>query len=114
VAICHSRTQCLDRKRIQSNGPEVVGAGEPRVGGLHLIAVRPTLQVTGTREARRRERAVEVPSISINQTGQPRSVESLKGLLERLGAPDLTLPEAKQLRSQVHLILSGSDPEREA
>jgi len=57
---------------------------------------------------------VEVSEARMTNTpGQPKTIESLKGLLERLGSPDLTLPEAKRLRSQLHLMISGSDPEGE-
>jgi hypothetical protein len=56
---------------------------------------------------------VEAPAASSDQHGQAKTIESLKGLLERLGSPDLTLPEARRLRSQVHLMLTRNDPERD-
>jgi hypothetical protein len=36
---------------------------------------------------------------------QVKAVEALRGLIDRLGAPDLTLTEASQLRCQVAQIL---------
>lgn len=35
-------------------------------------------------------------------------IDSLRDLLERLGSPDLTLVEAKALRSQVFHLLEGT------
>jgi len=57
---------------------------------------------------------VEVTSDTRDQHRRPKSIESLKGLLEQLGSTELSLPEAKRLRSQLHQMLSGSDPEGEA
>jgi hypothetical protein len=88
-------------------------AGEPLVDGLHLTRVRRKLPVTEKQEAGRRERAVETPAAITDQPGRPKTIESLKCLLERLGSADLTLSEAKRLRSQVHMMLSGCDPESE-
>jgi hypothetical protein len=56
---------------------------------------------------------MEVPAIITDQHGQPKTIESLKGLLERLGSADLTLPEAKRLRCQLHRVLSEVNPEGE-
>ncbi len=46
--------------------------------------------------------------------GQARTTVSLRSLLERLVAPDLTLPEARFLRSQIFQVLgeTGADRDR--
>jgi hypothetical protein len=46
-----------------------------------------------------------------DQQGLPKREELLKSLLERLVSPDVTLPEAKLIRSQVMRILSENCPE---
>jgi len=56
---------------------------------------------------------MEVPSDTTDRHRRPETIESLKGLLEQLGSAELTLPEAKLLRSQLHRMLSRSDPESE-
>lgn len=53
---------------------------------------------------------MDVPAVITEPPRQPKSIESLKGLLDRLGSPDLTLPEAKRLRTQLNLLLAGVDP----
>ena len=42
-----------------------------------------------------------VPPIMNDSAGQAKAMVSLRSLLERLGSPELTLPEAKFLRSQI-------------
>ena len=40
-------------------------------------------------------------------------IDSLRSLLERLGSPELTLPEAKFLRSQISQVLGEISPDRD-
>jgi hypothetical protein len=40
---------------------------------------------------------------------QAKSIDALRGLLERLGSPDVTLAEANLLRCQVHQMLGEAD-----
>ncbi|MBV8488162.1 MAG: hypothetical protein JO161_07770 [Planctomycetaceae bacterium] len=42
-------------------------------------------------------------------SGPARTVDSLRNLLERLSSPDVTLIEAKALRSQVYHLLEETD-----
>ena len=44
-----------------------------------------------------------------DSTGLAWMIDSLRDLLERLGSPDLTLVEAKALRSQVFHLLEETD-----
>ncbi|MGD0042688.1 MAG: hypothetical protein ABSE84_20170 [Isosphaeraceae bacterium] len=46
-------------------------------------------------------------------TGQAKVIDSLRSLLERLGSPELTLPEAKFLRSQIAQVLGEISPDRD-
>ena len=46
-------------------------------------------------------------------TGQAKAIDSLRSLLERLGSPELTLPEARFLRSQISRVLDGINPDRD-
>ncbi len=45
--------------------------------------------------------------------GQAKTIDSLRSLLERLGSPELTLPEAKLLRSQISQVLGDLGPDRD-
>jgi len=45
--------------------------------------------------------------------GQAKAIDSLRSLLERLGSPELTLPEAKFLRSQIAQVLGEIGPDRD-
>jgi len=45
--------------------------------------------------------------------GQAKAIDSLRSLLERLGSPELTLHEAKFLRSQISQVLSEIGPDRD-
>jgi hypothetical protein len=45
----------------------------------------------------------------IDQAGQDKLLESLRSLLQRLEAPDLTLPEAKALRFELLRYLGESE-----
>ncbi len=45
--------------------------------------------------------------------GQAKAIDSLCSLLERLGSPELTLPEAKFLRSQISQVLGEIGPDRD-
>jgi hypothetical protein len=45
--------------------------------------------------------------------GQVKTIDSLRSLLERLGAPELTLPEAKFLRSQISQVMGEIGPDRD-
>ncbi len=45
--------------------------------------------------------------------GQAKAIDSLRSLLERLGSPELTLPEAKFLRSQIFEVLGEISPARD-
>ncbi len=45
--------------------------------------------------------------------GQAKVIDSLRSLLERLGSPELTLPEAKFLRSQISQVLGEISPDRD-
>ena len=83
-------------------------ASDPGAAYVFLI------EVTRYRETSGREGVVEIPSDIRDQHRRPKSIESLKGLLEQLGSTELSLPEAKRLRSQLQLMLSGSDPEGQA
>jgi len=89
------------------------GGCEPADGGSHLIPVRPTLSFSRNREASEQESAVEAPSDTTDRNRRPETIESLKGLLEQLGSAELTLPEAKRLRSRLHRMLSRGDRESE-
>jgi hypothetical protein len=40
-------------------------------------------------------------------------IDSLRSLLERLGSPELTLPEAKLLRSQISQVLGEISPDQD-
>ncbi|MGZ3485874.1 MAG: hypothetical protein ACXVBY_03270 [Isosphaeraceae bacterium] len=46
-------------------------------------------------------------------TGQAKVIDSLRSLLERLGSPEITLPEAKFLRSQISQVLGEISPDRD-
>lgn len=54
-----------------------------------------------------------VPPILNDLTGQAKAIASLRSLLERLGSPELTLPEAKFLRSQISQVLGEISPDRD-
>ena len=54
-----------------------------------------------------------VPPIVNDPTGQAKVIDSLRSLLERLGSPELTLPEARFLRSQISRVLDGINPDRD-
>ena len=41
-----------------------------------------------------------VRPIAIDSAGQAKAIDSLRTLLDRLGSPEVTLPEAQFLRSQ--------------
>jgi hypothetical protein len=45
--------------------------------------------------------------------GQAETIDLLRNLLERLGSPELTLPEAKFLRSQVYQVLGEGSLDRD-
>jgi hypothetical protein len=45
--------------------------------------------------------------------GQAKAIDSLRSLLERLVSPELTLPEAKFLRSQISQVLGEIGPDRD-
>ena len=49
------------------------------------------------------------PPTMNDSTGPARMIDSLRDLLERLVSPDLTLVEAKVLRSQVFHLLEETD-----
>jgi hypothetical protein len=53
------------------------------------------------------------PPIMNDPAGQAKAIDSLRSLLERLRSPDLTLPEAKFLRSQISQVLSEIGPDRQ-
>jgi len=55
----------------------------------------------------------EVPPIMNDPAGQAKAIDSLRSLLERLGSPELTLPEAKFLRSQISQVLDEIGPDRD-
>jgi len=55
----------------------------------------------------------EVPPIMNDPAGQAKAIDSLRSLLERLGSPKLTLPEAKFLRSQISQVLDEIGPDRD-
>ncbi len=44
--------------------------------------------------------------------GQTRPIDFLRHLLERLGSPDLTLPEARCLRVRIHQLLGEVNPDQ--
>ena len=46
-------------------------------------------------------------------TGQAKAIDSLRSLLERLGSPELTLPEAEFLRSQISQVLGEISLDRD-
>ncbi len=46
-----------------------------------------------------------------DRAGQAKAVVSLRSLLERLGSPELTLPEAEFLRSQISQVLGEIGPD---
>jgi hypothetical protein len=52
-----------------------------------------------------------VPPTINDPAGQAKAIDSLRGLLERLGSPELTLPEAKFLRSQISQVLDEIGPD---
>jgi hypothetical protein len=54
-----------------------------------------------------------VPPIVNDPTGQAKVIDPLRRLLERLGSPELTLPEAKFLRSQISQVLGEISPDRD-
>ena len=54
-----------------------------------------------------------VPSIVNDPTGQAKVIDSLRSLLKRLGSPELMLPEAKLLRSQISQLLGEISPDRD-
>ncbi len=54
-----------------------------------------------------------VPLIMNDPAGQAKAIDSLRNLLERLGSPELTLPEAKSLRSRISQILGEIGPDRD-
>ena len=54
-----------------------------------------------------------VPPIVNDPTGQAKVIDSLRSLLERLGSPEITLPEAKFLRSQISQVLGEISPDRD-
>lgn len=45
--------------------------------------------------------------------GQAKAIDSLRSLLERLDSPELMLPEAKFLRSQISQVLREISPDRD-
>ena len=55
-----------------------------------------------------------IPLIVNDSAGHAKAIDSLRSLLERLGSPDLTLPEAKYLRLQIYQVLGevGTDRDR--
>ena len=54
-----------------------------------------------------------VPLTMNDRAGQAKASDSLRSLLERLGSPELTLPEAKFLRSQISQVLGEIGPDRD-
>ncbi len=54
-----------------------------------------------------------VPPIVNDPTGQAKVIDPLRSLLERPGSPELTLPEAKFLRSQISQVLGEISPDRD-
>ncbi len=54
-----------------------------------------------------------VSLIVSDPAGQAKASDSLRRLLERLASPELTLPEAKFLRSQISQVLGKIGPDRD-
>jgi hypothetical protein len=54
-----------------------------------------------------------VPPIMNDPTGQAKVIDSLRSLLKRLSSPELMLPEAKLLRSQISQVLGEISPDRD-
>jgi hypothetical protein len=45
--------------------------------------------------------------------GEAKTIDLLRNLLEQLGSPELTLPEAKFLRSQIYQVLGEGSLDRD-
>ncbi len=75
--------------------------------GVHAIISRAEKQFGGQRWVN------GVPPIMNGPAGQAKAIDSLRSLLERLGSPELTLPEAKFLRSQISRVLGEIGPDRD-
>jgi hypothetical protein len=49
----------------------------------------------------------------VGPDGRAERIDALRGLMERLCSPDLTLAEAKPLRARLSRLLERTDPEGE-
>jgi hypothetical protein len=80
------------------------GVSNRRIEKLFFESINPRIPAQETQVGEPTEGS-QSPPIMIDSSGSARMIDSLRDLLERLGSPDLTLVEAKVLRSQVFHLL---------